>query len=107
MDAYLKLSKNNILYNLIKLKQLVKLDEIKEKMIMGIASSRSQVVWGTMENKGKEISYNVYDKDSGKTASFDIFKITDDLTFPNNMNEIMLLGLLPLRICFKMIKKIY
>ena len=74
----------------------LKLDEIKEKMIMGIASSRSQVVWGTMENKGKEISYNVYDKDSGKTASFDIFKITDDLTFPNNMNEIMLLGLLPL-----------
>lgn len=74
----------------------LKLDEIKEKMIMGVASSRSQVVWGTMENKGKEISYNVYDKESGKTASFDIFKITDDLTFPNNMNEIMLLGLLPL-----------
>ena len=74
----------------------LKLDEIKEKMIMGIASSRSQVIWGTMENKGKEISYHVYDKDSGKTASFDIFKITDDLTFPNNMNEIMLLGLLPL-----------
>lgn len=74
----------------------LKLDEIKEKMIMGVASSRSQVVWGTMENKGKEISYNIYDKDSGKTTSFDIFKITDDLTFPNNMNEIMLLGLLPL-----------
>lgn len=74
----------------------LKLDEIKEKMLMGVASSRSQVVWGTMGNKGKEISYNVYDKDSGKTASFDIFKITDDLTFPNNMNEIMLLGLLPL-----------
>ena len=27
MDAYLKLSKNNILYNLIKLKQLVKFDD--------------------------------------------------------------------------------
>lgn len=74
----------------------LKFDEIKEKMIMGVASSRSQVVWGTMGNEGKEIFYNVYDKNSGKTASFDIFKIKDDLTFPSNMNEIMLLGLLPL-----------
>lgn len=33
MDAYLKLSKNNILYNLIKLKQLViySLDRLKNK----------------------------------------------------------------------------
>lgn len=66
--------------------------DIEGVSLFGFTGSSSQLIWAAMEKKN--VSLYVYDKQKKTAFRFSLLELKDDVTFAENFQEMMLMGVL-------------